>query len=501
MRFTLKLLALLQACVLLFIGSLLHAQSVTSETTQDFSATQKEQAILDVLESAVEDFGFLLTLHDKVTGNTRLLDQLNDDYRPLFDQDLIAKLALQSNLGTESEDRLQHLACLVNLAIFNKHLKLVADNLDVQKSFQITSTESSTGNPNVATVQLTLHQAEQPFHITYRLYYQEREALWRIWNVNVGSSSLLSVIRSRLKEIRSSTINADRYNHAKAFLTDLSAEHPMTPDQWCPAAPETPTSPDATEEPDQTTGFSSFAVKTSFNEQPHTVFLEVDSNDTVLYQDDIILDTEGDLQAAISGLDFRRLRLWPNATVPYIIDASIADKALILKAIDEWETNTPVKFIKAKDTDTNFVVFTAGEGCRAWIGMKRQGRQDIVLGHRCSYGTILHEIGHTLGLIHEHNRVDRDNFIDVKLKNVQHQKEHNFRKHPPGHPVVDAYCYDSIMHYSEHAFAISRGLKTIVATNYRVGQRQSLSACDLRRVRQLYTPLARKSEAPDNTKP
>jgi len=159
------------------------------------------------------------------------------------------------------------------------------------------------------------------------------------------------------------------------------------------------------------------------------------------------------------------------------------------------------KFIAATDSDDNFLVFTEGEGCRASLGMKRRGRQDIVLSKKCGYGAILHEIGHTLGLIHEHNREDRDNFVDVKLKNVQHQKEHNFRKHPPGYPVDDAYCYDSIMHYSEYAFAISRGLKTIDAANYKVGQRKWLSACDLRRIRQLYTPLARKSPPADRTKP
>ena len=45
--------------------------------------------------------------------------------------------------------------------------------------------------------------------------------------------------------------------------------------------------------------------------------------------------------------------------------------------------------------------------------------------------TIVHELVHTLGFVHEHTRPDRDDFISVNMDNIQLGKEKNFeiRKH------------------------------------------------------------------------
>ena len=52
--------------------------------------------------------------------------------------------------------------------------------------------------------------------------------------------------------------------------------------------------------------------------------------------------------------------------------------------------------------------------------MGRQGgAQNITLGSGCSrLGTILHEMMHCLGIIHEQSRPDRDNHVIVVTENV-----------------------------------------------------------------------------------
>lgn len=47
------------------------------------------------------------------------------------------------------------------------------------------------------------------------------------------------------------------------------------------------------------------------------------------------------------------------------------------------------------------------------------GRQQVSLADECiDYATIIHELMHVIGFIHEHQRDDRDSFVKIVWKNV-----------------------------------------------------------------------------------
>jgi len=91
----------------------------------------------------------------------------------------------------------------------------------------------------------------------------------------------------------------------------------------------------------------------------------------------------------------------------------------------------------------------------------------LTIGQRCeedgvTLKTLIHELGHVLGLYHEMNRGDRDGFIDILDGRLQRGREINFLI-PPDHPdtLNTPYDYLSIMHYTQYAFSRKPNCATI----------------------------------------
>jgi hypothetical protein len=61
-------------------------------------------------------------------------------------------------------------------------------------------------------------------------------------------------------------------------------------------------------------------------------------------------------------------------------------------------------------------------------------------------GDIVHELGHTIGFNHEHQRTDRDLFIQVLTTNIQPNAAASYSKSTRKIDVLE-YDYGSIMHY------------------------------------------------------
>lgn len=503
-----KLFTLLAIYLFAQSGELLHAQSEAIEERPATSAEQQQFAAIDVLESAVYDINFLLSMHDNVSNNARLLQQLKDDYFPLFDHKVIAHLVLKSHFSNVTKIRRKYLECLVSLTFLNFHLDVITEESINPKSLNIAGSKQTDGGIRFLNIAVAMSNdkgdSKENFQITYRLMKRRETSNWKIIDITIGSVSARSSIKSQLNKVYDQAIerNLDATTQSEKFLVRQNNNKTIDANQWCkPEAEEQSESePEFPKQPQKTQSNLHYEINTTLNGQQQRVYLEVTPDGTVLYQDDIILDTDNDVKGAALRLDFRNLRLWRGATVPYLIDESVPDKKLVLRAIAAWQKKTPVRFIEANTNSENWLIFTRGDGCRSSLGMVG-GSQFITLSDRCSYGAVLHEIGHALGLIHEHSRIDRDDFITVNQQNILRDKARNFYKHPTGHPLSDDYCYGSIMHYSNRAFAKNRSLKTIeVKGRHRIGQRKQLSSCDIARIQTLYTALATEEIVRDASK-
>ena len=101
--------------------------------------------------------------------------------------------------------------------------------------------------------------------------------------------------------------------------------------------------------------------------------------------------------------------------------------------------------------------------------------------------TYLHELGHTLGLIHEHERYDRDKYVTIYWDNIKKGSKSQFYKKTK---VIGAcygeFDYNSIMIYPSYAFS-KNGNSTILKKDLtRIDKTTKLSAKDKWAIKEIY---------------
>jgi astacin (peptidase family M12A) len=146
-------------------------------------------------------------------------------------------------------------------------------------------------------------------------------------------------------------------------------------------------------------------------------------------------------------------RRWDGPIIPFTIDANLTDPQRVLQAMAAWENVSGVRFV-ARASQNDYVHFRHGQNaCHSDTG-RIGGRQFITIEPSCSVAGIIHEVGHTIGLKHEHQRPDRDDFVTVHVNNVQAERAHNFEKLSASSVITTTvYDFQSIMHYSSTTFS------------------------------------------------
>ena len=188
---------------------------------------------------------------------------------------------------------------------------------------------------------------------------------------------------------------------------------------------------------------------------------------------------------------------WSNGVIPYVVaygGSLLSSDSLdrkITAAVNYWNSRFPGVLVKrTNQSDYVIIRFLAGV-CQSPVGRKG-GIQFIDIDNSCSTGNIVHEIGHVLGLRHEHTRYDRNSFVKITAANILPGKENNFAQPAAGDSInIGAYDFGSIMHYPSNAFAVDPTKDTItplmpLPAGVVMGQRNALSAGDETGVRNRY---------------
>lgn len=187
-----------------------------------------------------------------------------------------------------------------------------------------------------------------------------------------------------------------------------------------------------------------------------------------------------------------RTRRWCDFDCVYIdIDPSLESRrSEFSAAVSELNEQTKGCFdLRDYRTIPNgdpFMWFRPSTGCSSFVGYRGCNYNPINIAPGCNKGAIIHEIMHALGAHHEHQRPDREAYVNIITANIQPA---NFAANFPIISTAQAigpYDYMSIMHYGSNAFGITPSSLTVQTIDRNaqnlIGQRSGLSPGDVNTV-------------------
>lgn len=206
-------------------------------------------------------------------------------------------------------------------------------------------------------------------------------------------------------------------------------------------------------------------------------------HDRVRFQGDILLDKP---VASLSSRPKPQMltvaspqSLWPQvggvATVYYTIDPDSDPNATpkINDAISTFNGDFPglIQWVQWSSSngpnyvDINLNAYDFSGECEAAEGYEAVPAQPMGGSTACAVGTILHEMGHVIGLWHEQSRPDRDSYITVNYNNAIKGSWSNFEIVTQNAQTLGLYDYASLMQYPPYSFSRNGGpvIETIPA--------------------------------------
>ncbi len=241
------------------------------------------------------------------------------------------------------------------------------------------------------------------------------------------------------------------------------------------------------------------------NEKGFTTFkngvtLQNFDDDTYIFQRDILLSKKeaeslvlfSDLpQLEARGTDDNSL-YWSNGIIPYTFAPDLPEtlKTRILDAMSDWESNTPIRFVQRTDQSkyVSIVVLDDSDTAEGYSTLGCVSNAKIKLKSTSSYSLALHELGHTIGLIHEYERADRDNHIKIIRDEITDEFKYAFDPRRSIHSV-HPFDFRSIMIYPSTDFQKEKNATITTFDDDSFDWRGTLSPLDIEIVNYIYNNM------------
>ncbi|WP_336958092.1 M12 family metallopeptidase [Chryseobacterium contaminans] len=181
------------------------------------------------------------------------------------------------------------------------------------------------------------------------------------------------------------------------------------------------------------------------------------------FQGDIVLSDQQLTEGGTAHKGGASLYRWPSGKIYYTIAGNMGSINVnkINTAVSEYNNKTNTQWIP-RTNQSNYVefIFGSSNGSDGWAHIGYQGgKQTISLDQYISVGSVIHEMGHTVGLYHEHARQDRDQYVSIQWGNIQDGQGYNFNKYTSG-TDIGPFNINSVMMYWPNSYS-KNGLPTI----------------------------------------